>query len=73
MAERHSSELRGVGDDDDPLRRFGGAAPINNRRLFITTTTVLPSCPTTPTVNGIFASIAKHTSTATVPSEITKF
>ena len=52
---------------------FVRPAPINNRRLFITTTTVLPSWPTTPMVSGILASIAKLTSTITVPSEMMRF
>jgi len=49
------------------------AAPNSSRKLFITTITVLPSWPTTPTGKGIFPSIANTTSTATVPSEMTRF
>jgi hypothetical protein len=45
----------------------------NSLRLFSTTKTVLPSCPTTPTVSGIAPKKAKLIKSTTVPREIVIF
>ena len=50
------------------------ALPMSSRRLFITTITVLPSWPITPSGRGMpFPAVARMISTATVPSDMTRF